>query len=338
MPGKSLHSLPLPNGQRLSLADDGDCLALRLDEQPLLRARRLQHGSRPVLQPVELPLQAQAEALELLAYACFAGDAACQAVALMLDEVDPAALMRGLLVAGDADGLWLIERSMFWQLPERFLRAPASAGYPQSLVMDASGRRHPRRAPKPLGEVYRRFDARLGAWISLRSLDIEADLQRFNRWQNHPRVAAFWQEEGDLEQHRAYLASLAADPRVLTLVGAFDEQPFAYYEAYWAKEDRIAPFYAAEDYDRGIHMLVGEDAHRGPHKVAAWLGALVHYLFLDEQRTQRIVCEPRADNARMIQHLQALGFAKHKTFDFPHKRAALMVLEREAFFAHCTLC
>lgn len=338
MPGKSLHSLPLPNGQRLSLADDGDCLALRLDEQPLLRARRLQHGSRPVLQPVELPLQAQAEALELLAYACFAGDAACQAVALMLDEVDPALLMRGLLVAGDADGLWLIERSMFWQLPERFLRAPASAGYPQSLVMDASGRRHPRRAPKPLGEAYRRFDARLGAWISLRSLDIEADLQRFNRWQNHPRVAAFWQEEGDLEQHRAYLASLAADPRVLTLVGAFDEQPFAYYEAYWAKEDRIAPFYTAEDYDRGIHMLVGEDAHRGPHKVAAWLGALVHYLFLDEQRTQRIVCEPRADNARMIQHLQALGFAKYKTFDFPHKRAALMVLEREAFFAHCTLC
>jgi RimJ/RimL family protein N-acetyltransferase len=65
---------------------------------------------------------------------------------------------------------------------------------------------------------------------------------------------------------------------------------------------------------------------------------LVHYLFLDEPRTQRIVCEPRADNARMIQHLQALGFAKHKEFDFPHKRAALMVLERETFFARCPLC
>jgi RimJ/RimL family protein N-acetyltransferase len=338
MPGKAPLSLPLPDGRPLSLADDGDCLDLRLEGQPVLQARCLQQGSRPVLQPVELPLQAQAEALELLAYACFAGDSACQVVALMLDEVDPALLMRGLLLAGDAEGLWLIERCMFWQLSGRFLRAPASAGYPQRQVMHPSGRRHPRRAPKPVGEVYRRFDARLGAWIALRSLDVEGDLPRFNRWQNHPRVAAFWQEEGDLEQHRTYLTALAADPRVLSLIGAFDEQPFAYYEAYWAKEDRIAPFYRAADYDRGIHMLVGEDAHRGPHKVAAWLAALVHYLFLDEPRTQRIVCEPRADNARMIQHLQALGFARHMEFDFPHKRAALMVLEREAFFARCTLC
>ncbi|MEE4463942.1 GNAT family N-acetyltransferase, partial [Azotobacter chroococcum] len=37
------------------------------------------------------------------------------------------------------------------------------------------------------------------------------------------------------------------------------------------------------------------------------------------------------------QHLQALGFARLKEFDFPHKRAALMVLEREAFFARCRL-
>ena len=54
MPGKPPHSLPLPDGQRLNLADDGDCLALRLDEQPLLRARRLQHGTGQVLQAVGL--------------------------------------------------------------------------------------------------------------------------------------------------------------------------------------------------------------------------------------------------------------------------------------------
>ncbi len=125
------------------------------------------------------------------------------------------------------------------------------------------GQRHPRRPIKPRGEVYRRFDARLGAWVSLRTLEIEHDLTRFNRWQNSPRVARFWQEEGSLEQHREYLGKLQADPRVLTLIGCFDDQPFAYFEAYWAKEDRIAPFYDAGNYDRGIHMLVGEEHHRG---------------------------------------------------------------------------
>lgn len=187
---------------------------------------------------------------------------------------------------------------------------------------------HPQRPAKPQGEVYRRFDPQLGAWISLRTLDIELDLERFNRWQNTPRVLAFWDEGGSLDDHRQYLEKLADDPHTLTLIGCFDDQPFAYFEAYWAKEDRIAPFYDAGDYDRGIHMLVGEQVHRGPHKVASWLSALTDYLLQDDPRTRRIVAEPRADNDKMIGYMQAQGYARIKEFDFPHKRAALMVLER----------
>ncbi|WPN45855.1 GNAT family N-acetyltransferase [Pseudomonas sp. P8_241] len=211
-----------------------------------------------------------------------------------------------------------------------------TGNYPQQMVMSA-GKRHPLRPVKPDGEVYRRFDARLGVWVSLRTLDIEKDLARFNRWQNNPRVASFWQEEGSLEQHREYLSKLETDPHTLMLIGCFGDQPFAYFEAYWTKEDRIAPFYDAADYDRGVHMLVGEENHRGPHKVASWLSALVHYLFLDESRTQRVVAEPRADNAKMIGYMQDQGFHCEKEFDFPHKRAALMVLGRKDFFDRCEL-
>jgi len=203
---------------------------------------------------------------------------------------------------------------------------------PQSLPLTA---RFLPRPPKPEGEVYRRYDARLGAWVSLRTLDIEHDLERFHRWQNNPRVAQFWQEQGALEQHRDYLIKLADDPHTLTLIGCFDDQPFAYFEAYWAQEDRIGPFCDAQDYDRGIHMLVGEETHRGPHKVASWLSTLVHFLFTDDERTQRLVSEPRADNARMIAYLQGQGFVREKEFDFPHKRAALMTLDRQRFYEQC---
>ena len=30
---------------------------------------------------------------------------------------------------------------------------------------------------------------------------------------------------------------------MLNLIGCIDDEPFAYFEAYWTKEDRIAPYY-----------------------------------------------------------------------------------------------
>lgn len=196
----------------------------------------------------------------------------------------------------------------------------------------------PVRPSKPVGEVYRRYDTRLGSWISFRTLDIDEDLERFNRWQNSPRVAFFWEESGSLQEHRAHLETLAKDPHCLQLIGCFDGEPFGFFDVYWAKEDRIGPHCAAGPYDRGIHMLVGEEHHRGPHKVACWLPSLVHYLFQDEPRTRRIVSEPRSDNDRMIGHLENIGFDRVRDFDFPHKRAALMSLSREGFFERSLIC
>ncbi|MCL6687140.1 acetyltransferase [Pseudomonas sp. R3.Fl] len=320
--------LPLPDGRQLSAETQGRRLTLSLDGAGLLALESDGHTW-------QLLSEVSPFALWAFAYWCFAHDEQRQVILLQGAGCPAQAYTEGLL-SRTGDGLAQVERSAFWQLPQPWLRQPLEVAFPQVFRMDA-GKRHPLRPPKPEGEVYRRFDARLGSWISLRTLDIDADLERFNRWQNHPRVLEFWQEGGSLAQHRAYLEKLALDPHALTLIGCFDDQPFAYFEAYWAKEDRIAPFYAADDYDRGIHMLVGEDSQRGPHKVQSWLDALVHYLLLDEPRTQRIVAEPRADNARMIGHMQRLGFWREKEFDFPHKRAALMVQSRESFFERCAL-
>lgn len=323
-------SLPLPDGRKLS-ADSGVAgLTLLLDSEPLLRAQR--EG-----ECWQLSAPVTAASLWVLAYWTFANDAQSERVQFTAANVPAEAFEQGLVSRDDVGGRLQIERAAFWQLPAAWHKGAASANYPQVYRM-SSGRRHPLRAPKPQGEVYRRFDAKLGQWISLRTLDIELDLERFNRWQNSPRVLEFWQEGGTLEQHRAYLEKAAADPHTTTLIGCIDDEPFAYYEAYWAKEDRIAPFYEVDDYDRGIHMLVGEESHRGPHKVESWMTALVHYLLLDDPRTQRIVAEPRADNAKMIGHMQRVGFWREKEFNFPHKRAALMVQSRETFFERCGLC
>lgn len=330
-----LTALALPNGSRLVADETQNRLHLSLEGQPLieLRLTREPDVQAQVEKRFDTP---EGQALRAACYWLFARDPACQHLTFQLQQSPVDALASGLLIPTGTAGQYRCERTLFWQLPQPWLSQALIDTYPQQMVI-SGGKRHPLRPLKPRGEVYRRFDARLGAWISLRTLDIDRDLARFNRWQNSPRVASFWQEEGSLEQHREYLGKLEADPHTLTLIGCFDDQPFAYFEAYWAKEDRIAPFYDAGDYDRGIHMLVGEENHRGPHKVASWLSALTHYLFLDDPRTQRVVAEPRADNGKMIGYMQDQGYHCEKEFDLPHKRAALMMLGRERFFDWCKL-
>lgn len=325
MPGKSQHhSIALPDGQRLDVFDHSAYWLCQCDDQDLLTVL-IGDKSGIVQQSIDDPAL-----LRRAAYAFFVTHPEVNSLRFS-DR-----FYAGFMVKDDDDG-YVLERDMLWQLPDDWLPNRQERPYPVTMAMDASGRRHPVRPTKPSGEVYRRYDQGINAWISLRMLDIDTDLESFMRWQNSQRVAAFWEQSGTLEEHRSYLESQAKDPRVLNLIGCIDDEPFAYFEAYWAKEDRIAPYYDAEDFDRGIHMLVGEEHHRGPHKVKAWLNALCHYLFLDDCRTRRIVSEPRSDNDKMIQHLQARRFAKPKEFDFPHKRAALMVLHREAFFECCEL-
>lgn len=329
---RSVERLPLLDGRSLIADEAGGWLTLYLDSRPFERFAVKSEGHRIVLANPWLDPDASFS-IWAASYWLFARHPRCLEVEWNLPEAPEAAQLDGLLVP--AASRWLTRRELFWQLPQPWLRRPHPDG--GRVVEGDDGHGRPHRPAKPSGEVYRRFDARLGQWVSLRALEIDLDLERFHRWQNSPRVLRFWQEGGTLEQHRTYLERIAGDPHAISLIGCFNHEPCTYFEVYWAMEDRIAPFYDVHAYDRGMHMLVGEEAHRGPHKVASWLPALIHYLFLDELRTQTLVAEPRADNSRMIGYLQEHGFHKRKEFDLPHKRAALMAIPRDTFFKDCRL-
>jgi RimJ/RimL family protein N-acetyltransferase len=245
------------------------------------------------------------------------------------DELTRSLLREGILHRRDEQTI--CEAVSFWQYAPAWLMQPGVGAYPQRYVM-TNGTRHPFR-PQPGGTLYRRFIPWIGQTVSFDILDLDKDLPALHRWMNNPRVAHFWNEQGDLEAHRAYARKQLDDPHTLPVIGRFNGLAFGYFEIYWAREDRIAPFYDTQDYDRGLHLLVGEEAFRGQAYYTAWFSSICHYMFLDDPRTQRIVCEPRSDNARQIANFDRCGFAKLKTFEFPHKTALLVMLLRDCFFA-----
>lgn len=231
------------------------------------------------------------------------------------------------------DEILEIALSAFLQLREPWLDARLWNVPPEvRREADCPGGWHPRRPRVPDGCLYRKHLAATGEVFELHRARLDEHGEPFHRWQNTPHVAEAWNEEGTREEHDAYLRERREDPHVEPLVGTLDGTPFAYVEVYWAREDRIGPHCDPGPYDQGLHLLVGEPSFLGGGRTAAWMRATFHFMFLREPRTTRLVGEPDAGNDRVIGRLRETGWSKQGEFEFPHKRAALLTLDRHAFF------
>ncbi len=232
------------------------------------------------------------------------------------------------------DGGLRVARAAFYQQREIWLSPALWPVAPAvDVAADCPGGRHPLRPALSDGLLYQKYLSATGEWFELRRAEVARDGELFHRWQNQPRVAEFWEEARSRQELDAYLQQQRDDAHSEPLIGYINGVPFAYIQSYWAREDRIGPYYEVEDFDHGFHLLVGDTRFLGRARTLAWLKAASHYLFLLDPRTDRLVGEPRADNERLIRYTADCGWRKLKEFDFPHKRAALLMCERASFFA-----
>ncbi|WP_237055049.1 GNAT family N-acetyltransferase [Microbulbifer sediminum] len=243
-------------------------------------------------------------------------------------------VLDGNLVSSLGKAVRSITRARFFQDARCWYRGSNGGRLPLEWAAGEVGSPpQPLRPAIPAGEVFRRHCHELGMDFSLRRIDPALDTRRFVDWMNQPRVAEFWEEEGNAEKQRRYIDKVLAAPHKDPLIASFDDRPFAYFELYWAMEDRLGEYYDAQPFDRGLHLLVGDPAFLGRHYAYAWLDCIFHFMFLDDTRTTRLVGEPRADNRGILKYVERMpGWRKVKEFDFPHKRAALVMGERDAFF------
>ncbi|CZS97535.1 related to aerobactin biosynthesis protein iucB (epsilon-hydroxylysine:acetyl coenzyme A N epsilon-transacetylase) [Rhynchosporium agropyri] len=171
--------------------------------------------------------------------------------------------------------------------------------------------------------------------LELNDTTVMSDVQLLNKWMNVPRVSKFWGCSGPQETQEAFLRGNLKSSNSFPVIGLWDGKPFGYFEIYWVKEDILGKHLGdrADDYDRGVHVLVGEEQFRGKHRVKTWITSLAHWAFVQDYRTNGVVLEPRIDNERFISHLNESGFLKEGEVSFPHKQSAFVKLRRENFEA-----
>lgn len=126
-----------------------------------------------------------------------------------------------------------------------------------------------------------------------------SDLDLLHKWMNNPRVNAAWGEAGPRSKIEEFLKTGLNSRHSFPVFGCWDGKPFGYFEIYWVKEDPLGRLLnSVGNYDRGLHVLVGEEEFRGAHRVRIWLSSLVHYCWLADARTETVLLEPRVDNRK----------------------------------------
>ncbi|KAF2001890.1 aerobactin siderophore biosynthesis protein iucB [Amniculicola lignicola CBS 123094] len=159
-----------------------------------------------------------------------------------------------------------------------------------------------------------------------------SDPEYLHKWMNDPRVSHFWGEDGPQSHQEEFLKNALSSKHLFPVIGCWDGKPFGFFELYWVKEDQLGKYLPhVGDYDRGIHALVGEQEFRGMHRVKVWISALVHYMWLADNRTDTVILEPRVDNEKLAQYLMDTGFYKEREISMPHKQANLMKIKRDGW-------
>jgi len=135
---------------------------------------------------------------------------------------------------------------------------------------------------------------------TLSSFDRSSDIEILHKWMNQPRVNAAWGVAGRKATQQKFLEEGLSSRHSFPVFGCFDGKPFGYFEIYWVKEDRLGSLVGGNvgNWARGLHVAIGEDEFRGPHRVKVWLDALVHYCWLVDSRTETVMLEPRVDNTK----------------------------------------
>ena len=164
-------------------------------------------------------------------------------------------------------------------------------------------------------------------------IDVENDIQLLHKWMNDPRVSYSWGEQGPESHQEQFLKHGLSSRHSFPVIGCWNGKPFGYFEIYWVKEDALGKHIGGQvdDWDRGLHVLVGEQEFRGPHRVKIWLSALIHYCWIADMRTNCVMMEPRVDNEKLLDYCQQVGFYKEQEVTFPHKQSNVLKIRRDAW-------
>lgn len=161
-----------------------------------------------------------------------------------------------------------------------------------------------------------------------RLADADADAEMISEWMNRPHLAEAWEYDNPPSWWRGHLrAQLAGDYSRPSIV-SFRGMDVAYLEVYRAAKDSIAPRYASEPHDLGLHAAIAELRFINRGIAPILLPRIVASLFELEPQCRRIMFDPDHRNTGARAVCEWAGCAFLGEHDMANRRMALYALQR----------
>ena len=163
---------------------------------------------------------------------------------------------------------------------------------------------------------------------AVRLADPDTDAEMVSEWMNRPHLVEAWEYDWPPPRWHRYLRAQLDGEYTRPFIGSFRGAPFGYIELYRAAKDSIAPRYAADPHDIGLHAAIADPkfVNRGIAPIV--LPRLVASVFELEPRCRRVMFDPDHRNSgarRLCEYAGCTFLGEH---DMSNRRMALYALSR----------
>lgn len=163
---------------------------------------------------------------------------------------------------------------------------------------------------------------------AIRVADPETDAEMVSEWMNLPHLVEAWECDWEPDRWQRYLQAQLDGEYSRPYIASFRGKAAGYVELYRAAKDSIAPRYAADPNDIGIHAAIADlrFVNRGLGPIL--LPRIVASLFDLEPRCRRIMFDPDHRNTGARRLCEWAGCAFLGEHDMANRRMALYALAR----------
>lgn len=168
------------------------------------------------------------------------------------------------------------------------------------------------------------------ALVSLRSLDMNNDLDMIYDWVNQPYARRFWLMNGSRSHLTSTYQRILLNPHAHSFIGLINGKSCFQIDAYSVLHDELSDHKDAREHDTGLHLLMAPPKTLRKGWSLAALQVFQDYYF-SFPMADRLFGEPDQDNAAANQLSVRAGFQFLKMLQMSYKIANLYCITRSHF-------